>query len=332
MAGDGDKKVTGGIGGIGLLIGLMVLFSLWLANSGPNAVNNQKISGEKKNQVGSSQIEKNNTNQTGNLQAQAEKRSPFFGQISIRASSVVTDSPNQEYITLYARNNKQPINIGGWILKNGRENKTYIVAGEAVKGQSVSVRIPEQGVVLYNPFNPSTNIQSPITLKAGERAVIVTGSIPTFDSIKINDNFKINRCLGYLEDRPINQSGSRYQFNPSLKYNCPTGRDLSNTGGLDDVCYNFVRSIGGCHQPTDIYDESKGYCLDRNCQLSSFCRNFVKEHFSPESCFNLYANTEGFVGPEWRIFLNRNWELWERQRETISLFDRQGLLVAEISY
>ncbi len=230
-----------------------------------------------------------------------------------------------------ARGNQNPINIGGWTLKNGRDKKIYIVTGNAVKGQSVTVKIPSQGVALYNPFNPSSNIRRPITLKSGERAIITTGSVPTIGSVAINENFKINRCLGYIEDRPIDQR-SGYRFKPSLRYNCPTSRDLPSIAELDDVCYNFVRSISGCHQPTDIYDKTNGYCLDRNCQLSSYCRTFVKQNFNPQTCFLLYSSGKDFIGPEWRIYLNRTWELWERQRETISLYDKNGLLVTEISY
>ncbi|MFA5001267.1 MAG: hypothetical protein WC531_03565 [Candidatus Paceibacterota bacterium] len=335
MADDKDKKVVGGISGFSIIIGLMVLFSFWLTTHGPGAVNDASKSASSTAQsqkvAVTSKSSTKTSNNTASNQATDKNHSPYYGQVSIRASSVSIDSPNKEYLTLSARNNKTPINIGGWTLKNGRDKKIYIVSGTAVHGQSVSVKIPSQGVVLYNPYNPASNVQGPILLKSGEKAIIVTGSVPTFGSVTINENFKINRCLGYVEDHPIDQTRN-YNFNPSLKYKCPTSRDLPSIDGLDDICYSFVRSISGCHQPTDIFDSKNGYCLDRNCKLSSYCQAFVKQNFNPQTCYQLYSTDEDFIGPEWRIYLNRSWELWEKQRETISLYDAKGLLVDEISY
>lgn len=320
MADDKAKVVAvGGVSGFTVLVILFILFALWMVNNGPN-----KISPTSN---GSTSSQSSDLNQN-----QEKTYSPYHNQISLQTSSVYTDIPSREYITLSAHGNKSPINIGGWTLKNGRSNKTYIVTGNAVQGQSVSVKIPSQGVRVYNPFSPYTNIHSAITLKAGERAVITTGRLPNTGSVTVTENFKINRCLGYLEDRPVDQTGSSYRFIPSLRYNCPTSRDLSSIDNLDDVCYSFVRSIAGCHQPTDVYDKTNGYCLDRNCKLSNYCRTFIKDNFNPQTCFKLYSADQDFVGPEWRIFLNRDWELWDRQRETIYLYDRDGLLVTEVSY
>jgi hypothetical protein len=342
MADDKAKVVVAsGVSGLGVMIGLMILFSFWLVNNGPNGANNINKTPSKNTSAQSSSQSSSRTssassqrtdNYVDTTTGQEKTYSPYRNQISLNTSSVYTDSPNQEYLTISAHGNNSPINIGGWTLKNGRDKKTFIVSGNAVRGQAVSVKIPTQGVALYNPYSPGTNIRSPITLKSGERAIIVTGRLPTLSSVAINENFKINRCLGYVEDRPVDQQSGTYRINPSLRYNCPTSRDLPSIDSLDDVCYSFVRSISGCHQPTDVYDKTNGYCLDRNCKLSSFCQSFIKQNFNPKTCFQLYSAEKDFIGPEWRIFLNRTWELWDKQRETISLYDRQGLLVKEVSY
>ncbi|MFA5022951.1 MAG: hypothetical protein WC537_01635 [Candidatus Paceibacterota bacterium] len=333
---------AGGVSGLSVIVALMILFSIWMVNNGPEGINSKnKVASQTKttssqnqktNTTNHSSTKADNNNYYLDSQGQRKKYSPYRDQISISANSVSTDSPNKEYITLSAHGNIQPINISGWTLKNGRDKKTYIVSGTAVRGQAVYVKIPDQGVVLYNPFNPSSNIHGPITLRSGEKATITTGSVPTAGSVVINENFKINRCLGYVEDRPVNQRSGNYRFSPTLIYKCPTSRDLPSIDSLDQTCYDFVRSISSCHQPTDIYDKINGTCLDRNCKLSSFCQSFVKQNFNPLTCFRLYSADKDFIGDEWRIYLNRTWELWDKQRETISLFDRSGLLVTEKSY
>ena len=59
---DGKDKVVavGGISGFSVFIGLMVLFSFWLANNDPNVINNKTKS---VNNTVVSQTQKNNTSQ-----------------------------------------------------------------------------------------------------------------------------------------------------------------------------------------------------------------------------------------------------------------------------
>lgn len=330
MADDKTKgAVVGGVSGLSVLIGLAVLFSVWLANHDPNAVKNrpQTIRGNTSSQSRLTQTQKSNT-YIDKATGKEKVYSPYHGQINLGPGTAAsTYQPGQEYVTISAHGNKEPINIGGWILKNGWDKHLFVASKSTIKTSAVSVTIPSQGVALYDPYHPLTNKSGPIKLKSGERAIITTGRPSTLSGVKIKDNFKLNWCLGYLEDEP----GDRAY--PSLKYRCPSSNDVTGISYLDTACYNFVRSIRPCHTPKDIYVKSEDdYCLDRNCKLTSYCRNFVKENYNFDSCFARYSAEEDFVGNEWRVFLNQSWELWLDRRETISLYDRAGLLVAEVSY
>lgn len=256
-----------------------------------------------------------------------ETKSPHKGFVQLAVGSGRSQyQPNREYIVISARGNKKPINIGGWTLKNGRSNKNYVVSGNTVRGQSVSVKIPSYGYTLYHPFDANQGRKGMISLNSGDKAFIVTGSMPSVAGIKVFDNFKTNRCLGYLEDK------SYYNFVPDLSYECPSPREVTGISTLDDACYKFVRSLRSCHKPEDVYIKDQGYCLDRNCKINSTCRNFVISNFNFQSCFDTYSRDRDFVDNDWRIYLGRTWELWEDNRETIYLYDQAGRLVDELSY
>jgi len=313
-----------------IVIGAM--FTLWVQGGGPMRAKEEGLIKDNE-EAATSQTAQSPTKPaaTGALVgAEVDEagvaRSPYYGQVKIQASAARQTSANNEYLTLTARGNETPINIGNWILKNGRDQKFYNISGTETRGQSVSVRIPATGVVRYNPYLPVTNIQSPITLADREKAVIVTGQVPTLADFVIRDNFKLNRCLGYLEDK------TSYRFSPTLRYQCPASRDYPGVDSLSESCAKFARSVNACHEPKEVYKQEQGYCLDGNCTLNSFCQGFVKQTFNFQSCFNTFSRDADFVGNEWRIYLKRNWELWESSRETITLYDASGRLVNQLEY
>lgn len=312
------------------IIIVIVLFTMWVQGGGPSRAKDEGLfvaENDSSSIVSSQTSNSSQSNPKVEPTEQPSTESVYKGKIRLqRGTAASTYQPNQEYIVITASGNKEPINIGGWVLSNGRSDKLYVVSGNTVAGQSVFVRIPDYGVAVFDPYNPSGNKQVPLTLKSGERAIITTGSPPVFSSIKINTNFKLNRCLGYLEDE------SSYRAYPRLTYRCPSSNDVPGITRLDDVCYRFARSVRPCHTPKDIYVKNEGYCLDGNCKLTSYCRNFITQNYSFRSCFNNYSRDDDFVGPEWRVFLNRTWELWEDRRESISLYDSAGKLVDKISY
>lgn len=310
------------------VIVILTLFFMWVNNGGPVRA---KKEGFFKNQtsVFVPQVKTSSSGRQSNADnVQADPNvSSYKGIIRLSVGTARAQyQPNAEYVIITNSRSKTPVNIGGWTLKNGRSNKTYAVTGNTVQGQSVAVKIPTTGSYVYHPFDVSQGKRGAITLKSGERAYIITGSLPTVAGIAVRDNFKTNRCLGYLEDKP------GYRFIPRLSYRCPSPREVVGISSLDDACYKFVRSLRACHKPEDVRVKDGGFCLDGNCSINSACRNFVTSNFNFQSCFNTYSRDEDFSAPEWRVYLNRTWELWEDNRETISLYDRAGLLVDEITY
>lgn len=316
-----------------VIIVVIVLFIMWIQGGGPARSKEEGLFKTVATSTTSS-IHGDKTGSTGgdiySRDSSAEAvstESKYKGQVHLQGGTAAsTFQPNQEYITLYAQGNETPISLKGWSLRNGRGDKLTVVSGNTVRSQSTVVEIPSLGIALYDPYHPQNNRLTSITLKSGESAIITTGRPPVFSGVTINNNFKTNRCLGYLEDDPS------YRAYPSLSYNCPSSDDIPGVTYLDDVCYNFARSIRSCHTPKDVYVEDEGYCLDGDCQLSSYCRDFIKKNYNFATCFALYSEDEDFVDSEWRIFLNQNWELWADRRESISLFDSTGKLVDKISY
>lgn len=335
-----ESESSGGGGGMDAfwaIVVVIVLFIVWIQGGGParskeeglfkkTATSTSSLSSSRDQvtrPVRTSVPSENSSNETV-----AIAESKYKGLVRLqRGTAASTNQPNREYITILANyNNSTPIKVGGWVLSNGRSEHYFDVSGNEVRGQSVYVTIPEKGIALYNPYQPKSNILVPITLKSGESAVITTGQIPTIGSVTMKDNFKINRCLGYLAD------STSYQFTPSLYYRCPNVSDMFNTSDLSDTCYDFARSISACHEPKEYYVQNQGYCLERNCRLNSSCQGLVKKYLNFQSCFNQFSHDKDFVGPEWRVFLGRPLELWANRRETISLFDSTGKLVDKISY
>lgn len=313
---------------------IFVLFLMWVQGGGPARSKQEGPIVDPNDSNSSSYLPRSLSNQlrsrsTASSPSETTKvsESKYKGKIYLQSGTAAgTIQPNQEYIVIGAQGNETPISLAGWSLKNGRGEQLYVVSGNTVKGQSTTVKIPSSGVAIFDPYHPSNNRLVPIALKSGERAIITTGNPPVFSGVKIKDNFKTNRCLGYLED---DQS---YQAYPRLTYNCPSSNDVPGITSLDNVCYDFARSLRSCHTPKDIYVKDEGNCLDGNCKLSSYCRTFVQNNYNFATCFATYSRDADFIAPEWRIFLGRTWELWSDRRESISLFDSSGLLIDKITY
>lgn len=240
-------------------------------------------------------------------------RSPWYGQVSIDSGSGPYEiQPNQEYIVLEANyGNPAPIAITGWSLTNG-------------KSQPDGITIP-YGTRLFIG-NSSNSADVPITLSPGARLVLMTGRMPNSNPYTINANFLANKCTGYLEALP------QYNFSPALGYSCPSPAKEAGVKGLDNECYDFVSRLAACHTPK-IERDSDGYeFIDNILGLSSNCRAFLQEHFNYNSCVKWHERDSDFYGTEWRVYLNRSWELWAANRERITLYDQSGKIVAERDY
>ncbi|HEY4476968.1 MAG TPA: hypothetical protein VJB69_03260 [Candidatus Paceibacterota bacterium] len=240
-------------------------------------------------------------------------RSPWYDQVRIDSGSGQYEiQPNQEYITLEANyNNSAPITVTGWSLTNG-------------KSQPDGVIIP-YGTRLF--IGDSANLPNmPIILAPEARLVLTTGRMPNSDPYVINANFLVNKCSGYLDALP------QYRFTPALYSSCPAPIKEPGVDGLENDCYKFVSRLSSCHTPK-VERNADGYeFIDRVSGLSSYCRSFLEEHFNYNSCVKWHEQDTDFYGDEWRAYLGRTWELWSENRETITLYDQQGKIVAQENY
>ena len=244
--------------------------------------------------------------------------STFFGQVKIRAGTAHYEiQSNREYIELIAAKDlTAPLNITGWQLVNNPVRRT----------RADVVLIPS-AVKLF--LSGATNqILAPVLLAPGGRATIITGGPPVSNHWPARVSFLVNKCLGYLAEKI-----SAMRLAPALPRACPAPRDEPWIERLDNDCYDYVRRLSTCHAP-EFERRSDGYnYLDgRRDTLSSSCRAYLQEHFSYGRCIAWHGADADFYTKDWRLYLNRTWELWAKDREIISLYDAQGRLVDELSY
>ncbi len=241
------------------------------------------------------------------------------------------DRINQEYITLEAdTRNKEPIDITGWSLTNGKDRKSFLITGndKEVIGVPDKVTIPK-GTLTFIPNG--TNPQKDIVLESGDRAIITTGKVANGIPFEIKTSFKENICSGYIENL------DNYDFTPSINTNCPSPQSEEGVASLDDDCYKFVRQTNSCHTPQFkdvVYQGAEpltGF-VDNVGNLSQQCKNFLKSKYSYESCIANHSSDENFFGREWRVFLNYPHELWAKDREVITLYDSEGKIVDQLTY
>jgi hypothetical protein len=233
--------------------------------------------------------------------------------------------PGTEYIT-FRNSGKSSVNITGWTLQNAKSNRTYQVGSNDVRFQNDSARIP-QGARFIAP-NGSNALQN-IILKPDEEAIITTGSVGVTSPYRIV-SFKENMCTGYIE------SHDDYDFSPPLSNNCPDLRQEPGFTNLDRSCQDFIGSLPNCHTPEydglDSNRERCNGCIDGKIGLSNSCVAFIKSHAGYGACIANHQGDKDFEGRTWRIFLNRGWEMWARDQDSVSIFDQSGNLVTNYIY
>lgn len=232
--------------------------------------------------------------------------------------------PYEEYITI-TNSGSKPINITGWQLKNGKDERTYDI-GDQLRHFSADTVTIGQAALYLSPSGQ--NLMQNVVLKGGEQAIITTGQIGSQSPYKIV-SFKENKCSGYLENM------DEYNFTPSLYTDCPLPKDETGVSGLGAECRRFIERMSYCRVPEFNTRDSNGEicsnCVD-DVPLSSSCVNYIKARFNYASCITNHRNDSDFSGRTWRIFLGKSWEMWATEYETIKLYDEKGKLVNVYSY
>ncbi|MEN9614268.1 MAG: hypothetical protein RLZZ347_575 [Candidatus Parcubacteria bacterium] len=210
-------------------------------------------------------------------------------------SGVGNGRPDEEYVTIKASgNNTKKISLAGWKLKSGVYGNGY--------------DIESQGV--YLPYLGTVNVEQPIELAPGERAIIVTGRPPTGVS------FKENLCTGYFEQHQ--------DFRPPLSLNCPVIRDEhipADPHGFNNYCLDVLDQIPQCQVYTQF-----------TTQLTPECQRYIINYDNYTGCVNLHKNEPNFYSSTWRIFLKQDVGIWHNRREIIELVDPSGKIVDTVSF
>jgi hypothetical protein len=186
-----------------------------------------------------------------------------------------------------------PINISGWHVQS------------YVSGEGVTVPKGDAGLEVW-----TKPIKKDILLNPGDEAYLITGNSP------INGSFRENMCTGYLSHER--------RFTPSLTNNCPSPHDEMERYAhieLDnDSCYAFVDNIYRCEDPGDK--------VVKDAELNTACDTFITKNLSYAGCVQNHAHDPLFYATgTWRIYFERNKDLWRSEREIIRLIDRENRVV-----
>jgi len=258
------------------------------------------------------------------VKTEDSKKSSYYGQITLGwGNALGATNAISEYITISARSdNKSPITISGWRLENGGANRLFDQGGSVVRGQNI-VAYLSYGVNLWRPNNATP--LGPIILKPGDLAYVITGNPPSTNApYNVQQNFRLNKCSGYLE------SIRYYNFYPSLNTNCPDSLREPGVEDVGDVCFKYIKSMPRCHIPFVDWDKTYGETVDGRHDLPPYCKAFVEKQYNYSTCVTEYSSDKDFYLPEWRIYLGRVWEMYYKEREMVTLYDSQGKIVDQL--
>ncbi len=242
--------------------------------------------------------------------------SPYAGIVTLSSGNAsYAEQTYEEYVTI--RNSGEPVSITGWTITNGKgsrpieyqyNNYVYPVADSATIGEGTGFLSPD------GRFNTG-----PIVLEKGDTAILQTGKNFAQFPFSIYTSFRENICVGYLRD---------YPFTPSLNLSCPAITSDPFIRTVTDKCYDYMISMARCEDP----DEYDVYQKEKFDLLTSECRAFITPRASYQGCVASNKDRPGFLSKQWRVFLNKDRQLWAKNRETITLYDAQGYVVDRLIY
>ena len=213
------------------------------------------------------------------------------------------------------------IRFGSYASARESSPKREYIVIEAPRGNTESINI--SGWSLLNSagenykISTATRLPQPgrevgteaIILKPGEKVYVVTGQSP------LAQNFLVNKCAGYLDQKDV--------FTPSLSNNCPLAEDENIVKSFkNNQCLDFIESISRCTSPT----------IPVSLTSEPECQSFIIQSLNYNGCVSSHRNDADFFEKEWRVYLNRNQEVWAKRREIITLKDLEGKIVDSVSY
>ncbi len=157
------------------------------------------------------------------------------------------------------------------------------------------------------PISGKVNETEALKLQGGDHLVVSTGRSP------IGVSFHVNKCSPYLE---------QFQdFIPPLSDECPYVTYERNFGSLDGECQIFIQDIRPCETNTRPLPS----------HVAPSCKAFLDSTVNYNGCVATHKNDPDFYKKEWRIFLGKEKELWDKS-DTITLLDKGGKLIDALKY
>ena len=212
---------------------------------------------------------------------------------------------------------KGKINLSVWNAKETDPQNEYIeiraysdikpisVSDWTIEDQRGSKFSLGRGANLF--FLSQVNNQDPVILAPNGVIIVTTGRSP------VGASFRLNLCTGYF---------NQFQnFTPSLSQECPRIDEKDIPQSFPSACVDFIRSLSSCRMPVNTIPAAVG----NDCTL------FINEKINYNGCVAAYKNENNFYRNEWRVYLNRDKEIWAT-RGTIILRDQDGKVVDEESY
>jgi len=197
-----------------------------------------------------------------------------------------------------------PYSIMRIALSNGGSDVD--VSGWTLQSYTVKYSIPT-GTNLYNVA--SSRASSDIVFKSGDYLTIIGQVSP------IGVNYRLNKCLGYLNYSPSPTP------TPNFDNNCPSP-DNSEMSNLSISCQNYIRTLWACQIPTS-FDIS-------NYDLDSQCQNFITNRLNYSGCVSRYLYDSDFSSRNWYVYSGNNFLLPDHDK--LILRDSQGFVVDVYSY
>ncbi len=226
-----------------------------------------------------------------------EEASPYANSVSLSSGRAKASDPNDEYVVItFARDLPERVVVANWKLES-----TVSFSGVPLPGAA------------YLPFSGAVNTESTIAATSGTKLYVSSGRSP------IGASFRVNTCTGYFE---------QFQdYEPKIPQTCPAPEDeladrVSSGFVPNDTCIDFVEDIERCTLTVTEIPPGVG----------GQCQEFILETLSYSGCVAAHKDNVGFYKDEWRLFLNRDQELWKNSRERIRLLDENGLVIDAVSY
>lgn len=241
--------------------------------------------------------------------------SPYSGQIVLSSGTAsYAYQTYEEYVTLRNTGNTS-VDITGWKLTNGKGTRPVQTSYNDYFYPTADSVILGYGTEFLDPTGKY--VAGDIVMKKGDVAYLVTARPFTGYTLPITLSFRENICMGYLKN---------YPFKPEIVNQCPliTNDPLIRT--VTDECYDYVRSLSRCEDPEK--EDTRRF----NEETTSLCKQFIRPRLNYYGCVSANKDLPGFSTNTWRVFLGKDKEMWAANRETITLYDKQGMIVDQITY